>query len=127
MFRQKRNEDSCALTSRKIKEYASNFNDGHWAFLGPGEESKWYQGYETNYGGKWDLRASQMVEDFENTGHPLFKGVSPLGRGVLKKKNNRDTIHYNGEYCNIDLLYRTVIPRISSVSTEQSQSVRNEF
>ena len=31
---------------------------------GPGEESKWYQGYATNYGGKWDLRASQMVEDF---------------------------------------------------------------
>ena len=34
-------EDSCARTSRKIKEYASNFDDGHWAFLGPGEESKW--------------------------------------------------------------------------------------
>ena len=25
----KNNEDSCALTSRKIKEYASKFNDGH--------------------------------------------------------------------------------------------------
>ena len=32
----KNNEDSCALTPRKIKEYASNFNDGHCAFLGPG-------------------------------------------------------------------------------------------
>ena len=31
-------EDSCTLTSRKIKEYASKFNDGHWAFLGLGEE-----------------------------------------------------------------------------------------
>ena len=62
----KDNEDSCALTSREIKEYASHFNDGHWAFLGPGEESKWYPGYATCYGGKWDLRASQMVKDFEN-------------------------------------------------------------
>ena len=53
----KDNEDSCLLTSRKINEYASNFNDGHWAFLGPGEESKWYQGYVTNHGSKWDLRA----------------------------------------------------------------------
>ena len=26
----KDNEDLCALTSRKIKEYASNFIDGHW-------------------------------------------------------------------------------------------------
>ena len=96
------------LTSRKIKEYASNSNGGHWAFLGPGEECKWCQGCATNYGGNWDLRASQMVEDFENPGHRVFRGVSPLGRGILKKKNNRDTIHYNGEYCNIDLLYRTV-------------------
>ena len=60
--------------------------------------------------GQWDLRASQMVEDLENTRHPVFKGVSPLGRGVPKKKNNRDTIHYIGEYCNIDLLYRTIHP-----------------
>ena len=103
VLEKKENEDSCALTSRKIKEYASIFNDGHWAFLGPVEESKWYQGYATDCG-KWDLRASQVVEDFENSRHPVFQGMSPLGRGVLKKKNNRDTIHYNGEYCNIDLL-----------------------
>ena len=56
------NEDSCAITSRKIKECASKFNDGHWAFLGPGEESKWYQGYATDYVGKCDLRASQTVK-----------------------------------------------------------------
>ena len=49
-----------------------------------------------------------MVEDFENSGHPVFQGMSPLGRGILKKKNNRDTIHFNVEYCNIDVLYKTV-------------------
>ena len=32
----KDNEDSCAIIPWKIKEYASNFNGGHWAFLGPG-------------------------------------------------------------------------------------------
>ena len=53
----KDNEDSCDPTSRKIKKYASKFNDGHWAFLGPREESKWFQGYAAEYGGKWDLRA----------------------------------------------------------------------
>ena len=88
VLEKKNNEDSCALTSRKIKEYASTFNDGQWAFLGPGEESKWYQGCATNHDGKWD---------------PVFRGISPL-----KKKNNRDTIHFNEEYCNIDLLCRTV-------------------
>ena len=104
----KDNEDSCALTSRKNKKYASKFNDGHWAFLGPGEESKWYQGYAAEFGGKWDLRASQMVETVENSGHPVFQGVSPLGRGILKKRNNRETVHFNGEHGNINLLYRTV-------------------
>ena len=108
VLEKKDNEDSCAISSRKIKEYASKFNDVHWAFLGPGEESKWYQGYATDYGCKWDLRASQMVEDFENSGHRLFQGVSPLGRGILKKKNSRDTIHFNGKHCNIDLHYRTI-------------------
>ena len=57
IVQEQKNEDSCVLTSRKIKEYASKFNDGHWAFLGPEEESKWYQGYATNLDGKWDLRA----------------------------------------------------------------------
>ena len=104
----KDNEDSCAHTSGKIKEYASHFNDGHWAFLGPAEEDEWYQGYAAEYGGKWDFRASQMAENFENSGHPVFQGVSPLGRGILKKRNNRDTIHFNGEYGNINLLYRNV-------------------
>ena len=48
----KDDEDSCALTSRKIQENASNFHDGHWAFLGPGEECKWYQGCAADDGGK---------------------------------------------------------------------------
>ena len=102
----KDNEDSCALTSSKIKECASTFNDGHLAFLGPG--SKWYQGNAAEYGGKWDLRASQMVGNFENSGHPVFQGVSPLGRGILKKRNDRETIHFNGEYGKSNFLYRIV-------------------
>ena len=52
-----------------------------------------------------------MVVGFENSRHPVFRGISPLGSGILKKKNNRDTIHFNWEYCNIDLLF-----------TEQSHS-----
>ena len=48
--------DSCALTSGKIKEFASKFHDGRWAFLGPGEESKWYQGFAAEHGSKWRLK-----------------------------------------------------------------------
>ena len=49
-----------------------------------------------------------MVEKFENSVHPVFKRVSPLGRGTLKMKSGRKTIHFNGEFDNIDLLCRTV-------------------
>ena len=52
---------------KQIKMYALRFIHRHWVFLGPGEESKWYQGYAVNCG-KWELRASPIVEDFENSG-----------------------------------------------------------
>ena len=103
----KGNGDSCNINSRKIKMYASRFIDRHWVFLGPREKSKWYQGYAVNCG-KWILRASPIVEEFENSGNPVFKGVSPLGRGTLKMRSGRNTIHFNGECDNIDLLFRTV-------------------
>ena len=46
------------LSQGRSKSMLQNFNDGHWVLLGLGEESKWYQGYATDYGGKWDFRAS---------------------------------------------------------------------
>ena len=59
---------------------------------------------------------------FENSGHPVFQGVSPLGRGILKNRNNRETNHFNGEYGNINLLYRTVHAANQLCITGQSQS-----
>ena len=119
-LKRKDNEDSCALTSRKIKEYASNFYDGHWAFLGPGEESKWYQGYAADYGGKWDLRASQMVEHFENSGHPVFQEVRPLESSRRKIIETPSTSMRNmAIFTCCTGLFK---PRTSSVSTGQAQS-----
>ena len=91
------NADTCVLTSRTTRDYASKFKDGPSAFLGVGRENKWYHDYESNYEGKKDLHASKMVDDFERSGHPVFKGICPLGRGILKKKKGKDTIHFNGE------------------------------
>ena len=77
----KDNEDSCPLTSRKIKEYASNFNDGHWAFLGPGEKNKWYQGICSRI---WWQQGSSCVtnggrfREFRTSGIPGDKSAGPL-------------------------------------------------
>ena len=54
-----------------------------------------------------DLRASKMLQDFENSGHPVLQRISPLSRGKLKRKNDRNRIHFNGKFYNIDLLYKT--------------------
>ena len=40
--------------------------------------------------------------------HPVFKGVRPLGRGTLKMRSGRNTIHLIGEFDNSDFLFRTV-------------------
>ena len=61
------------------------------------------------------------VKIFENSGHPVFQGVSPLGRGILKKKNNRDTIHFNGA-ANQLCIYGAVSKWCGSNSGEPSQS-----
>ena len=112
----KDHEDSCAFASRKIKEYASNFNDGHWAFLGLAEESNWYQGYAADYGGKWDLRASQTVEKIENSGHPVFQGVGPLGRGILRRKIIETPSTSMGKMAVLTCCTGLFMPRTSSVT-----------
>ena len=52
------------------------FLEGHWTFLGPGDEKKWYGTLPKTPEGKWDSTAIQMVERFKDTGHPAFKSIS---------------------------------------------------
>ena len=89
----KGNDGICVSNSEKVKEYAKRFSQGHWTFLGPGDEKKWYGTLPYTPEGKWDSTADQMVERFKDTGHPVFKSISALSRGILKKKNGRDTIN----------------------------------
>ena len=49
-----------------------------------------------------------MVKEFEETEHPVFKGISALNRGIMRKKKSKDTIHYNGESSNVEMLYRII-------------------
>ena len=49
-----------------------------------------------------------MVQQFKETGHPVFKGVSALSRGVLKQKKGKTSIHFNGDSMNTELLFHTV-------------------
>ena len=38
----KTNDENCISNAERVKNYAINFSQGHWAFLGPGSDEKWY-------------------------------------------------------------------------------------
>ena len=70
-----------------------------------GLETKW-SGMELSVfspEGKSDSTASQMVERLKETGRPVFKSISALSCGILKRKNNRHTIHFNADSSNTEL------------------------
>ena len=92
----KGNDEIRISNLEKVKEYAKRFSQGHWTILGPANEKKWYGTLLCTPEGKWDSTATQMVERFKDTGHPVFKSVSALNRGILKKKFYRDTVHLHG-------------------------------
>ena len=51
-----------------------------------------------------------MMLNFAESGHPVFRATSPLGRGELKSKfGGKKTIHYNGSEETVELILRTVI------------------
>ena len=78
--------------SQKVKDYAKRFLQGHWTFLGLGVEKKWYGTLPYTPEGK-------------DTGHPVFKSISALSRGILEKKNGQDTTHFNADASNTELSF----------------------
>ena len=48
------------------------------------------------------------MERFEESGHPVFNSVSPLDRGFLRRKNNKETIHFTAEASITELLNQTI-------------------
>ena len=97
----KGNDGICKSNSEKVKTYAKTF-------LGPRADKKWYGTLPETPEGKCDSTATQMVERFKDTGHPVFKSISALSRGILKKNSDRDTIHCNADASNTDLLFRII-------------------
>ena len=49
-----------------------------------------------------------MAQRFKETGYPVFKSISALSRGILKRKKGKETIHFNGDSSNTDFLFRNI-------------------
>ena len=100
----KKNDENCISNAEKVKNYAKSFLPGHWTFLGPGLEKRWYG---DSHGGQWDRTANKTVQQFDKIGHPIFPSTSALSRGFLKQRKGKSTIHFSGDSVNSELLFQT--------------------
>ena len=76
------NSERCFSNSEQVKNYAKRISRGDWA----GDEENWYGTHNYKFEGRWDSIAREMVGRFKESCHRVFKNISALSRGILKKK-----------------------------------------
>ena len=92
-----------------MKVFARKFGIGQWSFIGPGSEKKWYSS-ENSPQGAWDKIAEQMLLEFAESGHPIFRATTPLSRSILKSKGHgKLSIHFAADQDTIDTIYRIIL------------------
>ena len=59
---------------------------------------------------EWDRVAELMMIKFSESGHPVFRAMSPLSRGTLKSKGGgKLSIHFCADEGTIETVFRTII------------------
>ena len=103
------NKDECLKNADYVKTFARRFGIGQWSFIGPGSEKKWYSS-ENSPQGAWDNIAEQMLLEFAESGHPIFRATTPLSRGILKSKGRgKLSIHFAADQDIVDTIYRIIL------------------
>ena len=90
----KGNEEKYLANARVVKVLARRFGVGQWSFIGPGSEKKWYSA-ENSPPGAWDHIADEVLLEFAESGHPIFRATTPLSKCKLKSKGHGElSIHF---------------------------------
>ena len=84
----KGNKEECLANARVVKVLAKKFGIGQWSFIGPGSAKKWYSAEEDSPQGAWDHIADEMLLEFAESGHLIFRATTPWSRGKLKSKGH---------------------------------------
>ena len=109
-WRDKGSTERFEYNPQTVSGKARKFPRGHWSFLEPGSEMKWYGTYTDKPGGSWDRMAEEMMLNFSDSDHPIFRAFSAFETGELRSKGGRNkSIHFNGSDENMELLLRTEI------------------
>ena len=105
----KGNKEECLANARVVKVFAKKFRNGQWSFIGPGSEKKWYSA-ENSPQGAWDHIADEMLLEFAESGHPIFRATIPSFRGILKSKGHgKLSMHFTADYPTIETVFRIII------------------
>ena len=92
-----------------MKVFSRRFGIGQWSFIGSGSVKKWYSS-ENSPQGAWDNIAEQMLLEFAESGHLIFRATTPLSRGQFKSKGRgKLSIHFSAEPDTIDTIFRIII------------------
>ena len=60
--------------------------------------------------GARDHIADEMLLEFAESGHPIFRASTPLSRGILKSKGHgKLSIHFTADYPTIETIFRIII------------------
>ena len=97
VWREKGNEELCIANTKILTYSARRFAHGHGSFLGPRSEKTWY-GNKPNF--KWDGVAEDMMLNFSESGHPVFRG---------SKRGGNLSTHFCGDEDAAELVVRTII------------------
>ena len=105
----KDNKGECLKNTDYVKVFARRFGIGQWSFIGPGSEKKWYSS-ENSPQGAWDNIAEQMLLEFAESGHSIFRATTPLSRSNLKSKGRgKLSFHFAADQDTIDTIYRIIL------------------
>ena len=85
---------------------------GH--FWGRGSEKKWYGTHSDKPDGSWDRMAEEMMLNFAESGHPIFRATGAKEKWRIKKQRQGKEVsfHYNGSEETIELILRIDSPHV---------------
>ena len=93
---------------REYKLNAQRFPQGHWTFIGPGAEMKSMVQDSTDLKENGNSIAAKLVQNFNETKHPVFTSISALNSAILRMIKGKSSIHFNAESTNSQLLFRII-------------------
>ena len=106
----KGNKDECLANAGVVKVLARKFGVGQWSFIGPGSEKKWSSMEENSPQGALDHIADEMLFEFAESGHPIFRATTPLSRCIVKSKGHgKLSIHFTADYPTIETVFHIII------------------